>query len=82
MMIIYQVKLASSRQAFFSTNSRKSQRIYKNSKMLFLSNYSHTIFHQDYVPHMQSAEKASSLCDTEMMCGLPSYQAMATKTTR
>jgi len=32
----------------------------------------------DYVPHMQFAEKASSLCEREMMCGLPSYQAIAT----
>jgi len=32
----------------------------------------------DYVPQMQTAEKASTLCDTEMMCGLPSYQSVAT----
>ncbi|XP_037035530.1 endoplasmic reticulum metallopeptidase 1-like isoform X2 [Bradysia coprophila] len=35
----------------------------------------------DFVPQMKNAEKATSLCDTEMMCGLPSYQAMATFST-
>ncbi|KAJ6642253.1 Endoplasmic reticulum metallopeptidase 1, partial [Pseudolycoriella hygida] len=34
----------------------------------------------DYVPQLRNAEKATALCDTEMMCGLPSYQAMATFT--
>lgn len=36
----------------------------------------------DHVPQMRLAEKASALCDTEMMCALPSYQSMATFTSR
>lgn len=40
------------------------------------------ISQKDYVPHMQNAEKATSLCATQMMCGLPSYQSMATQTAR